>query len=93
MKVQKIISLTPKTAALALQEDNFSEFVRNCLLHAPEYKDINAEVIIRIKWKRSCDFLAQTILELYKELGIEHDKTVESIVMDAYSQTRLEDYE
>lgn len=93
MKVQKIISLTPRTAALALQEENFSEFVRNCLLHAPKFKEINREVITRIKWRRTCDFLAQTILELYEEIGIEHDRTVESIVMDAFSQTRLEDYE
>jgi hypothetical protein len=93
MKVQKIISLTPKTALLASELENFSEFVRECLLHAPEYKDINHEVISRIKWRRTCDFLAQTILELYADLGIEHDRTVESLVMDAYSQTRLEDYE
>jgi hypothetical protein len=93
MKVQKIISLTPTTAKLATEHENFSEFVRECLLHGPKYKEINREVILRIRWKRAADLLAQTILDIYKELDQEHNETVESLTNKAFGQARLEDFE
>ena len=93
MKVQKIISLSPETAKIAQEMDNFSAFVRNCLIHKTEFADINREIITRIRWKRAADLLAQTILDIYKELEQEHDETVETLVNKAFGQARLEDFE
>ena len=93
MKVQKIISLTPKTAELAAEMDNFSEFVRKCLLHNTEYQEINREIISRIRWKRAADLLAQTILDIYEELEQEHEETIQTLTSKAFGQARLEDFE
>ena len=92
MKVQKIISLDEETSKLAAEMENFSKFVRDCLRNNTEYQEINREILTRIKWKRTSEMVAQALLDVYEELEIEHDKTVESIVMKAFNQTRLEDF-
>jgi len=93
MKVQKIVSLTPHTAELANKIPNFSAFVRSCLLNRHTEKAFQEETLKRIRYHRACNLLAQTILDIYEELGQEHEETVDTLVGRAYHQTRLEDFE
>ena len=93
MKVQKIVSLTPHTAKLAEEHANFSAFVRGCLLNQYNEEAFQKETMMRIRWKRAADLLARTIIDIYQELGVEHEQDVQTIVGKAYEQTRLEDFE
>lgn len=93
MKVQKIVSLTPHTAKLAEEIPNFSAFVRSCLLNRYEEEAFQRETMLRIKWKRAADFLAQTIIDIYKELGQDVEQTAEDLTISALEQTRLEDFQ
>ena len=93
MKVQKIVSLTPHTAKLAEEMPNFSAFVRSCLLNRQTEEAFQKETLKRIRYHRSANLLAQTILDIYEELGKEHDETVDTLVGKAYHQSRLEDFE
>lgn len=93
MKVQKIVSLTPHTAKLAEEIPNFSAFVRSCLLNRYEEEAFQRETMLRIKWKRAADFLAQTIIDIYKELGQDVEHTAEDLTNSALEQTRLEDFQ
>lgn len=93
MKVQKIVSLTPHTAKLSEEIPNFSAFVRSCLLNRYEEEAFQRETMLRIKWKRAADYLAETIIEIYKELGQEIDQTAEELTTKALQQTRLEDFQ
>ena len=93
MKVQKIVSLTPHTAQLSEEIPNFSAFVRQCLLNRYNEEAFQKEVLSRLRWKRACDLLAQTILDIYEELGQEHNETVDTLVGRAFHQTRLENFD
>lgn len=94
MKVQKIVSLDVESVRLIdeYKIQNFSAFVRDCLRNGVEYLDLNNEILCRIRWKKTADLLANKILELEEQNGIEHTKTREQIVNDALQQTRLDDH-
>jgi hypothetical protein len=93
MKVQKIVSLTPHTAKLSEEIPNFSAFVRQCLLNRYNEEAFQEETMKRIRYHRACNLLAQAILDIYEELGQEHEETIDTLVGRAYHQTRLEDFE
>lgn len=93
MKVQKIVSLTPHTAKLAENMPNFSAFVRNCLLNSDTKEEYHRQIMRRIRFERASFLLAETILDIYKEMGKEVTQTATDLVDKAYQQSRLEDFE
>ena len=98
MKVQKMVSLDAETAELAARMTNFSAFVRASLRAEAVGADVASEVARRMRWARTAQVLAELAygyaLFRSKELDIEmkYDGW-ESLMMEVFNQSTLEDFE
>jgi len=94
MKVQKTISLTPATAVIADNMDNFSQWIRISLRAYQDNMSVGAEVTKRIKWAQCAQYLASFICD-HPELskGMEQHDVIAMAMNHAQKQMSLEDFE
>lgn len=94
MKVQKTISLTPQTAAIAENIDNFSQWIRISLRAHADRLDIGSVMRDKIKWAQTAKYLSSFIAEHPEICEGMNAHQLEQLGMDhARKQLLLEDFE
>jgi len=68
MKVQKIVSLTPETAEIASKMENFSGFIRSCLMH---YEDQDSDISYIQRLEMRLDGMKRRIDGFIASTGVE----------------------
>ncbi len=94
MKVQKTISLTPQTAAIAENIDNFSQWIRISLRAHADGMSLGTIMQQQIKWAQTAKYLASFIAEHPEICDGMNAHQLEALGMDhARKQLLLEDFE
>lgn len=94
MKVQKTISLTPTTAAIADKMDNFSQWIRISLRAYADNLDIGTVMRDKIKWAQTAKYLAAFIEQHPEICDGQNAQQLEYLGMEhARKQMTLEDFE
>jgi len=93
MKVQKIVSLTPETAAMAGKMKNFSQWVRVGLREHANGTDLASETMRRVRFAKAAYLLASTLQEYALQVDPEFEQSVDDLVAKALNQTTLEEFE
>ena len=94
MKVQKTISLTPATAAIADNMDNFSQWIRISLRAHADNLDIGTVMRDKIKWAQTAKYLAAFIEQHPEICEGQNAQQLEFLGMEhARKQMTLEDFE
>ena len=93
MKVQKMISLTPETAKIAENMQNFSMWVRIGLREYQHGTSLAEEARLRIRWAHAAQHLASALREYAVQIDPEFDQSVDDLIAKAMNQTKLEEFE
>jgi len=93
MKKQKMVSLDDATALIAADMNNFSKWVRQGLHAHSMGVDLASEHALRLKWVGVARHLAATLVEYAKEMDSEYSGTIDEIIAEALTQTKLEEFE
>ncbi len=94
MKVQKTISLTPATAAIADNMDNFSQWIRISLRAYQDNMSVGAKVTKRIKWAQCAQYLASYISDNTETFNdLEPHQIIALAMNHANKQLSLEEFE
>jgi hypothetical protein len=93
MKVQKMVSLTPETAKIAENMQNFSMWVRIGLREYKTGTSLAEEIRLRIRWAHAAQHLAATLHEYATVVDPNYDGNIDDLIARAMNQTKLEEFE